>query len=89
MYLDSISEATPEEIAIARAVAFSELPKWRQDLAIEKHKEKQRLEKLQYWLDNCGGDENHSAEWYCQNCDQEECGKRVAQRVINGVKVYR
>lgn len=50
---------------------------------------KKLTEKLQYWLDNCGGDEEHSAEWYCNNCDQEECGKRVAPRIMNGIKVIR
>lgn len=36
---------------------------------------------LQYWSDNCGGDEEHTAEWYCRHCDQEECCKRVARRI--------
>ena len=36
---------------------------------------------LQYWSDNCGGDEEHTAEWYCQHCDQEECCKRAAMRI--------
>lgn len=80
MFLDSISESTNKEIEIAKMVSFAELPKWRQDLAIERHKEKQRIQKLQYWSDNCGGDEDHSAEWYCERCDQEECCKRVAKR---------
>lgn len=45
----------------------------------EKRKDAELYEGLTYWLDNCGGDEDHSAEWYCAHCDQEECGKRCCR----------
>lgn len=37
-----------------------------------------QLKQFQCYLDNCGGDENHSGRWYCAHCDQEECEKREA-----------
>ena len=50
----------------------------------DEYRKLQRVRKMykgkQYWLDNCGDDEDHSAEWYCTRCDQEECGKRIAAR---------
>lgn len=79
IFPDSISEMSSEEFGYMRMAAFSELPKWMQEQAIERHEYKKKIKKKQYWLDNCG---DHV--WYCQHCDQEECGKRMARRIFDG-----
>ena len=51
-----------------------------QYLADQREKNWQKRHQYVYWLDNCG-DRDYEGHYYCAGCDQEECGKRMEQRI--------